>query len=641
MTLFKQVALTVSLINIIMLGSVMYINYDSAKQDMLQTLYETTVNNISTLSSELSEGGEDNAYIKTIIDAEFDSGYFKSIEYELNNGTFQYIQIDNNPVEGVPLWFIDFTNIKLEKIKKDVSSGWNILGKVQVLGDTNIVYQALYKMFIKLLYLFVISLTVSLMVFSILLHYVLKPLKGIQSQAEAILQNKFIIVKKEPYTTEFKDVVKGMNLMVKKVEDIFEKANESAKRNQELLYSDPVTKLFNRRYLMIKLPELIQHENRENGGISLFISLNSIEIINKIIGQREAQEFLQGFSRILNNSLKEYEERLIARVNDMDFIVVLPSCKSQDIDFIVTQINEEFTQLRNKNNIDKDSLFLNLGLYKYKSTTKVEELLTKTDTALLNAVAQEQSNSYFYEDSTDIAFGKNQWHSIISDAIANNKFELKFWTTMDSSSKKLIHKVMTFSINADNNEEYSFGDFIAPAINFGLVSEIYNVVLKDIFSNTHKELENSVCSIRLSNEFMKDVNSLGKLSELFDKKSKNLNFKLYFEVSNSFAINNRLLVKSFVTLFEKYNFSFGINSFTAESSDYTYLKELNPSFLKADTIFLLDQSKESMSALQVITDSLGIDIIATFVNSQEKIKLLGDNKITIIQGPATDSLEIK
>ncbi len=74
MTLFKQMALAVSFIIIVMLGAVMAINYHSAKQDMIQSLYETTVNNISTLTNRLADASDDPALLVTTIDAEFDSG---------------------------------------------------------------------------------------------------------------------------------------------------------------------------------------------------------------------------------------------------------------------------------------------------------------------------------------------------------------------------------------------------------------------------------------------------------------------------------------------------------------------------------------------------------------------------------------
>ena len=216
MTLFKQMALAISLIIIVMLGSVMAINYQSTKKDMIQSLYETTVNNISTLTDKLAVASEEstieiesdydemidfdaqekkpeiidqpadiiqkNPMIISTIDAEFDSGYYKMIDFKSNNGASDYLKIDNDPVVGVPLWFIHFTAIDLESVSADVSSGWSMIGVVSVQGDTGVVYKALYKMFINLLYLFAASVTVALILLSIMLHFVLKPLYRVQHQ---------------------------------------------------------------------------------------------------------------------------------------------------------------------------------------------------------------------------------------------------------------------------------------------------------------------------------------------------------------------------------------------------------------------------------------------------------------------------
>ena len=639
MTLFKQMAIAISLIIIIMLGAVMIINYSSAKKDMTQSLYETTVNNISSLTSRLADTGADSALIVSTIDAEFDSGYYRMIEFKSNDGTMDYKQLDNDPIEGVPAWFITLSHIELESVSADVSSGWAIIGIVSVKGDVGIVYKALYKMLIQLSYLFVVSVIAALVLLGIFLHFALKPLSNIQSQSEAILNDEFIIQDKIPFTTEFKDVVKGMNAMVKKVEDIFSKGNLAAQRNKELLYNDPTTKLFNRRYLMLTLPELIKAENRADGGVAIFIALNGAEIINQVLGRQKADELFLEFAKILKNSSSKYEEKVIARVNGTEFTLVLSNCEISEIESIVNTINRALTLLLSSNGLDHTLVYINMGICRYRPSTSIGELLTRVDNALSEAKSKEFENSHIYEDKdSKNAFGKEQWRKIIEESIEKNQFHLKFWPTLNAQTKNLEHNVMTFTIDDGKDKKFFYGDFIAPAINLGLVSKMYLVTLRDLITNRHEELNNTECSIRLSNEFIKDSNSFDELTTLFKNYSNRLKFKLSFEVTDRFAINNTAIVKGYVELFSKYGFGFGINTFSGESNDYKYLKELNPKFLKADCAFLLDQSENSMNALQVITDSLGIEIVATFVKTQEEIALLEDKQISRVQGPITDTI---
>jgi diguanylate cyclase (GGDEF)-like protein len=639
MTLFKQMALAISLIIVLLLATVMGINYQSAKKDMIQSLYETTVNNISTLTTKLAEASSDSAILVSTIDAEFDSGYYKMIDFKSNDGKSDYMQIDNKPVKDVPLWFVNFTAIDLPPVSADVSSGWDMIGVVSVASDTGVVYRALYKMFIKLSYLFVVFLGIALLILYALLHFILKPLYRVQSQAEAILRNEFIIQEKVPFTTEFKDVVKGMNAMVTKVEEIFRKGNEAAQRNKELLYNDPTTKLFNRRYLMLKLPDLIKLENKANGGTIMFIALSGAEVLNQALGRRKADDMFLEIANGFNEITQKFNDKVLARVNGTEFTLMLPDCESDEASDIARRINRRFDKLIKEHNLNPEDITISIGLYKYKPAVSIPDLLTRADNALSHAKADDMDNTYLYEEKDDEhALGKEQWREIIEESISNNYFSLKFWPTFNAKTKQINHKVMTFTIDGGTDKKYFYGDFIAPAINLGLVSKMYIVALKDLITERHEELDGSTCSIRLSNEFIKDAKAYNELSSLFEKYAKTLKFKLSFEVSDSFAIHNTLAVKEYVNLFLRYGIGFGINSFTGESSDFTYLKQLTPTFLKADCAFLLDQSQDSMGALQVVTDSLGIEIIATFVKNEEELNKLFAMHINSVQGPVTDSI---
>ena len=638
MTLFKQMALALSLMIITILASVMVINYTTAKEDMVESLYQTTVNNISSLTNKLAQTEGEPALVTSVIDSEFDSGYYKKIEYHSSDNSFSYIQEDSDPVAGVPKWFVHFADIHLDPVSSDINAGWNVIGDVKIQADTTIVYKALYQTFQKLSYLFVIFVSLSLVALSVMLHFILKPLKQIQHQAESILNNEFVIVDKMPYTTEFREVSKAMNTMVKKVEEIFHSANEAVQRNKELLYNDPITKLFNRRYLMLKLQELIQLETKTEGGSIMLIALSGAEVLNTKLGRRDADRFFYKLGEIFTNESKDIEEKLIARVNGTEFTLMLPDCEAYLSQSIAQHIFESFIELLEEYEVELQEVYINIGIYRYRPDVTISDLLTRADDALTKAKADERKFIYVYEENNKNAMPKEQWRSILEESIQNNYFKLKFWPTMDLKTKAINHKVMTFTIDGGENKRYYYGEFIAPAINLGLVGKMYLVALKELLTIEHNELNGGICSIRLSNEFLKDPQAFIELSKLFKEHAKKLNFKLYFEVSDTFAIHNTPTVKGFVELFKKYNFGFGINAFTGESSDFNYLKELHPEFIKADVSFLLDQTQDSMNSLELITKSLGIEIIASFVKDEEELQALQKLHIAKVQGPITDKL---
>ncbi|HIP20990.1 MAG TPA: diguanylate cyclase [Sulfurimonas sp.] len=630
MTLFKQLALVVSIIIIVILGAVMYVNYTSAKQDMIDGLYESTVNNISTLSSKIAEANGHEALVISTIDAEFDGGYYGLIEYTSNDGMFEYKQVDDDVVVGVPPWFIEYTDIQSIKITNDVAQGWVPLGQVTVMGDTAVVYKALYKMLIKLLYLFGIFVSVALIILNILLHFVLKPLKQIQNQAESILKNEFVIQEKEPYTTEFKDVVKGMNSMVKKVEEIFSKANESAKRNRELLYTEPITGLYNRRYMMLKLPELLEQNNSINGGTVLFIALSSTEVMNQLISRRHANNLIIAFTKVFDNLTQKFEDKLTSRLNETEFILILPECEANEAQEIAEQINSGFVELLEKNSMTLDNVHINIGLYRYNSGIDIADLLTRSDTALSNAIAGEKSISNLYEKDKQKTLPKEQWRTIIENAIKENSFTYGSLQVINTKTDIILYESLKYNIYGSDAKEYLYKDFIAPVINLGHSVDMHIAVLKDLLSK-ESEYKDIRCTFKLPNEFFREKKSLESLENLLREYHTSGNIKLSFEIADNFIIKNLQLVKSFINIFNKYGYGFGIYAFTGESYDYSYLKELNPSFIKVDCTFLFDQSDESMNALFLITNSLGIELIATLINSEDDVKHLNLLHIDLIQ----------
>jgi len=659
MTLFKQMALAVSFLIIAILSAVLIQNYQTAKKDMVESLYQMTVNNISSLSATLAQNANKSAIMKSIIsakpnsetamqdktpaivkstiDAAFDSGYYKLIEFKTD--TYTYRQVDNEPIEGVPTWFIKLSDIKVAPITAEVSSDWSILGQLTILGDVTLTYKALYKIFVNLIYLFIIFSIIALTLLAILLHFILKPLKKVKYQAEAILNNEFIIQEEQPYTTEFRDVSSAMNSMVRRVKEIFKQATEAAKRNKELQYNDPVTKLFNRRYLMIKLPELISLEGRTNGGSIVLLALNEAQHLNQIVGRQKADEFFLQLAKIFKSICAIHDDNLISRVNGTEFILVLPNAHTSETQHIAQQINRDFDELLQEYNIPETQASISIGIYRYRSEITVADLLTRVDTALLKAKNNERNNTYIYEEEyEEVPLSKTQWRSLFEESIKNDNFDLEFFAVKETQTKKLIHKNMSFHILTQDNKSYCYNGFIAPAITLGMTSELYLGVLQNLFVNYKSQLNAINYSLKLPKEFLEDENSFDKLSMLFHKYAKKMHFHLCFEVADSFAIHKTATVLGYGDLFKKYGFSIGINSYTGESNDFAYLKEINPKFIKVDTQFLLDQSEDAINTLRVITNSLDIFIVATSVQTQNDIEMLAKYKIYKAQGSIIETI---
>ena len=639
MSLFKQMALAISLIIVILLGAVMVINYQSSKRDMIQSLYETTVNNISSITSQLSEAGKSPALITSIIDAEFDSGYYKKIDFESNDGSFSYKQEDTDPVAGVPTWFINFTNIKLDTVTSDVSSGWNMIGVISVDGDTGIVYKALYKMFIQLLYVFAISVSVSLIILYVMLSIILKPLKGVQKQAEAISRNEFIIQKDIPYTKEFKDVVLGMNNMVSKVKAMFDKGNAELKRQKELEYIDPITKLKNRKYLIDKFPEYLKIDARSSGGVNMMAAISGVIEANEKIGHQEVDKLFSEIADVFRSAVADYEDAIIARMNGTEFSIFIPDCKSKNAVAIAESILKKSSQTIQEHTLDTKETFLSIGVYEYNHQESIGKLLSQCDNALAQAKFNETNICLAEQGNVTEVMGKDEWRKIINDAIQNNKFKFVSWSAVDAKNKNVAHKALSLSLQASEEKTYSYGQFMAPANQVGLSDDIYRNILKMLFKNNDTNLKNAVCSLRLPYEFLMLSNTYEEMKVLLNSYALKLPFKLIIEMPDKLVSQNSELVKDYKRLFEKSHIEMGVFEFIGESRDYQYLQELRPVYIKGESTYFLSQSSQSLSALRLITDSVGITLIASGVMDIDILQKLQERDIHTIQGKATELIK--
>ena len=640
MTLFKQLALLISLFLLIILTTVLTLNFQSANTTVQEQLYEDAKNTASSLSLSLSTADGDESILATMINANFDSGHYRSISLYSQKDELMYERKIEQNLEDVPEFFVKILDIEIPTASAQVSAGWSPIGILYVQSDSSYAYRHLYKILIQLLVSFTVLATIGLIILNVLIHVMLKPLKKIQQQSEAILDNNFILQEEIPYTIEFRDVVKGMNVMVEKVEGIFNAASEATKRNRELLYNDPITTLFNRKYMVLKLPDILEIENRENGGSLLFLALSGAEVINSVLGRQGTDELFLDFSTELKYIALEYEDSLVSRVNGTEFTLVLPACTSDDCQRIVESILRVFATILQKYNITKDeNVDINIGVYRYFQGSSVAEVLTKADSALTLAKADTKANVHCLEEiEAQMVLGKEQWRNILHKTLTQDSFILSFRDIITLNSSASHHKIMTFFIEDSEFGRLEYGKYIPFALTFNLVDDIYSNVLKKLFLMKEDELDSKVVAVRLPTEFLKQEHSILLLEELFKSYAHQKNFKLIFEVSDSFALKNISLLETYNTLFKTYGYAFALNQFSAQSDEYSYLKTLKPLYIKADAKFLIDQSSEAMSSLRVITDSIGADIIASFVESKEQVIELTDKKIDSFQGPYTSEL---
>lgn len=638
MTLFKQIALMLSLFLFIILSVVLTLNFQSASKSVEERLYEDAKNTASSLSLSLGSANGDISMMSTMINANFDSGNYYYISLVDVEDKVLYERKQEFKQISVPQWFLNIVHLSAPLAQANVSAGWSQVGMLNVKSDLSYAYTQLYTIFKNLIITFSIITVLALIILNFLLAAILKPLKNIQKQAEAVGRNEFIFQENIPYTKEFRDVVVGINTMVSKVKAMFDKGNEELKRQKELEYIDKTTKLKNRKYLIDKLPQFLKIDASSKGGVNMLIALSGVIEANKSIGHNKVDALFVDIANIFKESVSAYEHAIVSRMNGTEFSLFLPDCLDEDALMIAENINTQVLQMISTCSLDTKQTFISIGLYEYNYTDSISKLLSSTDNAL--AKAKFSTKNIYLEKAEEIAqiMGKDEWRAIITDAIKHDLFHFTPWTAVDTKAKAVAHYVLTLTLKTAEGVSYNYGQFMAVANQIGLGDKIYQNALETLFKNPDNTLKASTCSLRLSHSFLLQEESYETMSKLF--KHHTLPFKLILEIPDKLAHNNTVLVNNYKQLFDRYKIETGIFEFIGESQDYGYLQALRPKYIKAEADYFISKTHHELSSLRLITDTIGISLIATSVMDLETLEKLQENDIHIIQGRATELVEL-
>ncbi|MGD9718008.1 MAG: LapD/MoxY N-terminal periplasmic domain-containing protein [Sulfurimonadaceae bacterium] len=640
MTLFRQIAILLSIFLVILLATVLTLNFQSSSKTAQERLYEDAKNTSSSLALSLGSANGDLAMMATMINANFDSGnYSRIVLFDVEGGII-HERKNESQLAGIPQWFREFVAIEAPLATSNVSAGWSQVGLLQVQSDAAYAYTHLYAIFKNLLISFGVLSVVGLFILNLILALILRPLKKIEYQAAAVLRNEFIIQEHVPFTKEFRDVVLGMNTMISKLRTMFEKASEELKKHKELEYTDSTTKLRNRKYFIDKLPEFLKIDASSKGGITMLIALVGAKEANETIGHREVDNLYVDIAHIFKSYASNYVDSIVSRINGTEFSLFLPNCTPQDGLELARGIHQSVSESILSYNLDDTKTYVAIGLYEYTHTQSVAELLSYADNALSKA---KFTDTLIHldraEDSVEV-MGKDAWREVINEAIDYARFSFVSWHVYNAKTSKVDHNVLSISMKDEKGSTYSYGQYMASAIQLGLSSKIYKTAIDTLFRTPDMRLKSSLCSLRLSYEYLSLHATYTEMKELFEEFAIHLPFKLIVEIPDKLVREKKELMKLYKNLFEAYNIEMGLFEFIGEGEDYSYLQELRPIYIKAEASYFVSQSDHSLHALRLITDAIGTSLIATSVMDKNTYLALEKKGIHIVQGKITEILKL-
>jgi diguanylate cyclase (GGDEF)-like protein len=157
--------------------------------------------------------------------------------------------------------------------------------------------------------------------------------------------------------------------------------------NKLLSLTDPLTKLYNRRFLEEYFDRQVAEANRrQKPFVVIFLDIDQFKLVNDTYGHETGDKVLATIARTIRKSLRQVD--LMVRYGGEEFIIVLPDT---DIEGGIT-VAEKIRQTTAATRIELETgetifLTVSLGVTSYPpdSNLNVEEIIQRADEAMYQA----------------------------------------------------------------------------------------------------------------------------------------------------------------------------------------------------------------------------------------------------------------
>lgn len=173
----------------------------------------------------------------------------------------------------------------------------------------------------------------------------------------------------------------------------------------ELAIRDPLTGLYNRRYLNDSLEREFSRAQRESLPVSLLMmDIDHFKIINDSHGHQLGDKFLIAIADLLKKNSRSSD--IACRYGGEEFILVLPGTDTQAAYARAEHFRTKFAQIRISHDMKDLSITVSMGVASYPvHSTTAEDLINKADLALYQSKHNGRNRVTIWGEATEKSGG--------------------------------------------------------------------------------------------------------------------------------------------------------------------------------------------------------------------------------------------
>ncbi|WP_318470292.1 bifunctional diguanylate cyclase/phosphodiesterase [Photobacterium leiognathi] len=543
------------------------------------------------------------------------------------------IRIDNQrSITNVPQWFQSLITIPEHIEKRTVNNNNYDVGIIEVSASPRWAYTKYWQLFSNTL----ISHLFLMLAGGCLIYIISKKhfasLQRLTTRAQNI-DNLNQAPMPLPEESDIKTIVRAFNKLTYQLDVNFKNQANEAVKLREQAYLDPISGLGNRSFFIHQISSWLDESHK--GGLAL-IQTTLISDYYEHKGYQAGDKLIKQIAARLNEVII-YNDATISRLSRDEFAVLIPNLSSEKLTLLGKMILKIFTDIERNSDIDS-AITTDIGLVYNEARLTPSQLLTQLDNALTQAkLTPHESVALIKDPTSHDTLGKQQWKQLLEQAINEDLFQYKFQpATLENRS---IYHYEVFTGIQKNKDFYSAGQFLGAIEDLKIGSWFDRHVIVTIINRLNADRTIGPFAINVTNSSIADPSFIRWLDKLLANNTQ-VASRLFFELQEISCIRNTDATSILCSTIKRHRFGVGIDNYGRHFQSLTYLKEINPDYVKIDyayTYQLNDQTKSAvLSSICRTAHSLDIKAIATRVETETQLERLSDLFVSGYQGFITE-----
>ena len=422
--------------------------------------------------------------------------------------------------------------------------------------------------------------------------------------------------------------------------DVSERKLAEEKVNYQSTH-DELTGLVNRREFERCAEELLASLVDTNSKhAACYIDLDQFKVVNDTCGHAAGDQLLRQLGALLKKSIRKGDT--LSRLGGDEFGVLIKNSSIEDSFTVASDIKSIIEDFRFIYEGKGFRVSASIGLVPiFDAETTLARLMKNADEACYLAKDHGRNRIHIYnEKDLTQRRGEVQWINRIQKALAENRFSLYAQRIEPLKDSNKPHYELLIRMQDVNGRIIPPGGFFPAAERHNLIVQIERWVIDKTFSLLHLNpsfLDNiDFISVNLSVHSLTDESVLEFILLKFRQYKIDGN-KFCFEITETVAISDILMVGDFILALKKLGCKFALDDFGSALSSLGYLKTLPIDYLKIDGVLVKDIVEDKIDyaivkAINEIAHTLGMQTVAEFVENNDIKKILIELGVDYAQG---------